>query len=114
MCKYITESDIFTSAVTVEIFKKNHHFDCNDKCLVYLLACNRCKRQCTGQKTDHFRRKWNDCKSKSGSFDRGEQYIQEHLYKHFESKSHADFRDDVSVILIDKTDGSKPTKKETY
>ena len=40
--------------------------------------------------------------------------MQEHLYKHFESESHSSFRDDVSVILIDKTDGSNPTKIETY
>ena len=31
VCKYITETDIFTSTVTVETFKINHRFDCNDK-----------------------------------------------------------------------------------
>ena len=39
--------------------------------------------------------------------------MQEHLYKHFESEHHSGFREDVSVILIDKTDGSNPTKRET-
>ena len=39
---------------------------------------------------------------------------QEHLYKHFESECHSGFCDDVSVILIDKTDGSSPTQRETY
>ena len=39
--------------------------------------------------------------------------MQEHLYKHFESECHSDFRDNVSVILIDRTDGSNPTKRET-
>ena len=56
--------------------------------------------------TDNFRSRWNKYKSKSRSFDRREQCMQEHLYKHFESESHSNSRDDVSVILIDKTDGS--------
>ena len=34
-----------------------------------------------------------------------------HLCKHFERECHSGFRDDVSLILIDKADGSNPTKK---
>ena len=34
VCKYITETDTFTSTVTwLQTFKINHCFDCNDKCL---------------------------------------------------------------------------------
>ena len=40
--------------------------------------------------------------------------MQEHLYKHFESEGHTEFFDDVSITLIDKTDGSDPTKRENY
>ena len=40
--------------------------------------------------------------------------MQEHLYKNFESERHSHFRDNVSVILIGKTDGSNPTKREIY
>ena len=40
--------------------------------------------------------------------------MEEHLYKHFESESHSGFCDDVYVILIGKTDGSSPNKRETY
>ena len=39
--------------------------------------------------------------------------MQEHLYKHFESERHSGFRDDVSVILLEKNDGSKLSKRET-
>ena len=35
--------------------------------------------------------------------------MQEHLYKNFEGERHSHFRDDVSVILIDNTDGFNPT-----
>ena len=43
-CIIITETDTFTSNVTEEIFKINYRFDCNDKCLVYLMTCNKCKK----------------------------------------------------------------------
>ena len=39
VCKYITETDTFTSSVTGETYK----YKC--KCLVYLLTCNKCKKQ---------------------------------------------------------------------
>ena len=39
--------------------------------------------------------------------------MQENLNKHFENECHSGFRDDISIILIDKTDGSNPTKRET-
>ena len=39
--------------------------------------------------------------------------MQEYLYSHFESEGHNGFLEDVSIALIDKTDGSDPTKRET-
>ena len=44
VCKYIREADTFTSSVTGETFKINHRLECNDKYLVYLLTCNKCKK----------------------------------------------------------------------
>ena len=40
--------------------------------------------------------------------------MQEHLYRHFSSPGHRGFLNDVSVTLIDKTDGSDPKKREDY
>ena len=40
--------------------------------------------------------------------------MQEHLYRHFSSPGHTGFLNDVSVTLIDKTDGSDPKKREHY
>ena len=40
--------------------------------------------------------------------------MQEYLYSHFESGGHNCFLEDVSITLIDKTDGSDPTKRETF
>ena len=61
VCKYITNTDTFTSNVTRETFKINKRFDCNNKCLAYLMTCNRRKKQCTGQTTDHVCSGWNNC-----------------------------------------------------
>ena len=40
--------------------------------------------------------------------------MQEHLYRHFSSPGHGGFLNDVSVTLIDKTDGSDLKKREDY
>ena len=108
----ITKTDTFSSTVTGETFKINHCFDCNDKRLVYLMNCNKCKYN--GQTTDQVCSRWNNYKSKSRSFDRKEKCLQEHLYKYFESECHSGFCEDVPVILINKTDSSNPTKREKY
>ena len=105
MCKYITETNTLTSSVTEETYKINHRLDCNDKCLVYLFTCNKCKKQYTGQTTDNFRGRWN--KSLKVEVLKGEN-------KYFESEGHTEILDDVSITLIDKTDGSNPTKRENY
>ena len=40
--------------------------------------------------------------------------MQEKLYRHFLSEGHAGFLHNISVRLIDKTDGSNPTERENY
>ena len=40
--------------------------------------------------------------------------MQERLCKHFESEGHTEFLLDVSITLIDKTDGSNLTKRKNY
>ena len=40
--------------------------------------------------------------------------MQEHLYRHFSSPGHIGFLNDVSVTLIDKTDGSDLNKREGH
>ena len=40
--------------------------------------------------------------------------MQRHLYVHFTLPEHSGFLHDVSIILIDKTDPSCPTKRDDY
>ena len=105
---------IILLVVSLEKHKINHSLDCNDKCLAYLLTCNKYKRQNTGQTTGNFRGRWNNYKSRGKSFKRGEKCMQERLCKHFESEGHTEFLLDVSITLIDKTDGSNLTKRKNY
>ena len=114
VCINVIETDTFTSAVTGETFKINHRFDCDEKCLVYLLACNRCGKQDTGQTVDNFRFRWNNYKCCSRKHTEGKSVKQRHLYDHFIEKDHKEFLQDVSITFIDKTDPSDPLKREKY
>ena len=55
VCKNILETDTFTCSNDQTTYKINHKFDCNEKCLVYLLTCNRCLKQYGGQIVHMFR-----------------------------------------------------------
>ena len=105
VCDYVTDTDTFTSTVTGESFKINHQLNCDDRCIIYLVTWKQCQKQYTGETTDDFRFRWNNYKSNSRMFDRKEPCMQENLYRPFSSLGHRGFLDDVSVTLIDKTDG---------
>ena len=51
--------------------KIHRSFDCNGKCLIYLLTCNCCQKQYVGQTVDIFRNSWNNYKNNARKFDRG-------------------------------------------
>ena len=53
----VTKTDTFTSTAPGESFKINHKFNCDDKCLIYLLTRNQCKKQ-LGQTIESFRFRW--------------------------------------------------------
>ena len=40
--------------------------------------------------------------------------MQEHLFKHFNGMGHYGFLNNVSITLIDKTNGKNPKKREDY
>ena len=41
-CFNIKETNTFQSFVTKKVYKVNHHFHCDSKCLLYLLSCKVC------------------------------------------------------------------------
>ena len=102
VCLNVNETSTFDSTVTGETYIINHKFNCNDKCLVYLLTCNCCKKQYVSQTTHEFRLRWNNYKSNCSKHQRGETCMQQHLYEHFFSSSHNCFISDASIAFIDK------------
>ena len=55
VCLNVNETSTFTTSVAHETCKINHKFDCNSKCLIYLLTCKQCSEQYVGQTIDDFR-----------------------------------------------------------
>ena len=85
-------------------YKINHSFDCNDKCLIYLLSCKSYGKQYVDNTTDHFRSRWNNKKSDVRKAESGdmENVKQKFLQSHFLQRDHRGFHKDIEVRLIDK------------
>ena len=67
-----------------------------------------------GEIADSFRYRWNNYKDNDRKHSCKESYMQEHLLKHFNNMGHNGFLKNVSVTLINKTDGKNPKKREGY
>ena len=114
VCCSITETDRLYVTTTKGLNNIDHSFDCNEKCLIYLLTCNCCQKPYVGQTVDIFRNRWNNYKDNARKFDRGQHSMQRHLYEHLTLPGHSSFLHDASFPLVDKTDPSYSTKHEDY
>ena len=114
VCCSITETDMFVCSNDQRSYKIKHSFECNGKCLIYLLTCNCCQKQYVGQTVNIFRNRLNNYIDNARKFDREEHCMQRHFYEHFTLPGHSGFLHDVSITLIDKTDPSCPTKCKDY
>ena len=111
VCNNIESTDLFSSTVTGETYKINHYFNCDSKCLVYLITCRTCKLQYTGQTCDTFRKRWNNYSCCARNAERGEECKQKYLHEHFLQYDHHGFLNDAQVTLINKTQASDTTKR---
>ena len=68
VCMNVTESNIFSSSVDKEEYFINHSFHCNDKCIIYLLTCNKCKMQYVDKTVDDFCLQWNNYKDNNRKY----------------------------------------------
>ena len=75
----VTESNTFSISVYKKEYVINHSFNCNGKCIIYLLTCNKCKMQYEGKTVDDFRLRWNDYKDNNRNYLRKEASKQQHL-----------------------------------
>ena len=114
VCLDVSERDIFKSFQNKEQYKINLQLNCNDKCLIYLLTCKVCGLQYVSSTTDKFIVRCNKYKENNRKAKRGEEHMQSLVFKHFSSNDHNGFFEDCSIALIDKTDGSDPTRREEW
>ena len=84
VCKNVNETSTFASTMTGETYTINHRLDCDERCLVYLLTCDKCKMQYVGKTIDQSGSRWNNYKSDSSGATR----MQQHLFNHFCSSDH--------------------------
>ena len=114
VCSNIESADLFSSTVTGETFKINHYFNCDSKCLVYLITCRTCKLQYTGHTCNAFRRRWNNYRCWARKAERDEECKQKCLHENFLQDDHYGFLNDVQVTLMGKTQVSDLTKREYF
>ena len=100
VCLNVTETKLFSSTVTKKEYIFNHKFNCNDKCLIYLLTCKKCMLQYVGKTVDEFRLRWNNYKMNDRNFVKGQTCMHQHLFEHFASEEHRSFLEDVTIIFI--------------
>ena len=112
MCLNVSETYIFQSFQAKEHYKTNLQLNYNDYCLIYLLSCKVCDLQYVSSTIDKFRVRWNNYKENNRKAKKGEEHMQPLVSEHFSSNDHNGFLEDCSITLIDKTDGSDPTRRE--
>ena len=113
-CANVCETDAFSSTATGETFKINNKLNCDDKCLIYLFACECCGKQYVGETTGEFRFRWSKYKCNNRKYTRNEYRFQEQIFRYFHSGQHTGFLKNVKITLIDKIDGQNPKKREDY
>ena len=93
----------------------NHGMNCSSNCIIYLLTCKVCSKQYVGQTTIKFRERWNNYKNHFRMISDSEEGVpQEAFHEHFLSEGHHSVVEDISITLIDKTDGGDPKRRERY
>ena len=114
----VSETNTFTNNVTGETCRINHKLNCDDNGLIYLLSFRCCGKQYVSETTDSFRYRWvaleNNYQDNDKKYSCKESCMQEHLFKHSNSMWHNGFLNNVSITLIDKTDGKNSKKREDY
>ena len=108
------ETGTFKSFVIKEVYKINHHFHFDSKCVIYLISCKVCGLQCVGSTVDRFRLRWNNYKCSQRIASEDGTPKQNYFHQHFLSENHHVLLEDCEIRLIDKTDSSDPTRTEFF
>ena len=113
-CRNVNNTDVFQSFVTKESYKINHKFDCDSKCIIYLISCKACGLQYVGSTVERFRFRWNNYKNCQREAAQGGTPPQSFFHQPFLSEGHHGLVNDCEITLIDKTDFSDPARREFF
>ena len=114
VCKNVNETLTFNSLVDGREYVVNHEFNCDSRCIVYLLTCKVCNKQYVGQTTQRFRERWNLYRQHNNLAIRGKDAYQIQFHLHFEDERHNGLFNDVQITFIDKTDAEEPKVREKF
>ena len=113
-CFNIKETNTFISFVTKKVYKIQHHFHCDSRCIVYLLFCKVCSSEYIGSTVGRFCLRWNNSKcSHSVALEVATPKIT-YLHQQFLSENHHRLLEDYEMTLIDKINSSDPTRREFF
>ena len=76
VCLNIADTKAFSSTVTKKECKINHKFNCNEKCLIYVITCNKWMLQYVGKTINKFQPRQNNYNMNSRSFVTGQTCLQ--------------------------------------
>ena len=98
-CCNMKQTDTFESFVTKKVYKINHSFNCDSKCLIYLFSCKVCGIQYVGSTVDRFRLRWNNYKSCQRNAADGGTLNQNYFHQHFLSDGHNGLMNDCEIYF---------------
>ena len=113
-CFSIQEIDNFHSFVTKEVYKINHHFHCDSKCVIYLICYKVSCLQYVGSKVDRFSPRWKNYQCWQRIASEGCTPKQIYFHEHFLNENHHGLLEYCELKLTDETDPSAPTKREFF
>ena len=104
----------FRSFATKESYKKNHKFDCDSKCIIYLFSCKACGLQYVVSTVERFFFGWNNYRNCQRKTVQGGKPPQRYFHQHFISEGYLGLLNDFEITLIDKTDSSDPKRRDFF
>ena len=103
--RFMSEGNSFRSNVSGSEFKISSRYTCDSSGVVYLLGCKVCGKQYVGSTFTSFRVRFNNYKSASRRYSKGEVVTQADFFRHFTEGNHHGFMEDVSFQIIDRVFG---------
>ena len=101
----MVEGDRFSCNGSGREYRISRCFTCDSSGIVYLLGCKVCGKQYVGSTFTTFTARFNNYKSASHRFDKGESGTQEELFRHFTEADHHGFMEGISLQVIDRIFG---------